>query len=286
MTRFFTPLGQGCCCALGVSPGRGDDRRDARRRRRPRCGRSRPGTCCSARSSSRVFVLTDSLDGVMARQAGRSGPVGRVPRLDARPVRRRRDLRRARPRGSPRAATTGSPRSSRSPASCSARSCRTRGRAPRGSGMTASGGIAERADRLVARARRHLRSSGVGAPTVVLTVVLALLALASAVTIVQRMSKVYRQAAQVTRVKVDVARPSRSRGRCAGKLPGPVLRGRSSTPPPTSRGCAARGGVQQLERNLARVRPELDARDAAPARPRWACARTCGTSARRSRWRR
>ena len=39
---------------------------------------------------------------------------------------------------------------------------------------------------------------GVGAPTVVLTVVLALLTLASAVTIVQRMSKVYRQAAQVT----------------------------------------------------------------------------------------
>ena len=34
-----------------------------------------------------------------------------------------------------------------------------------------------------------------GAPTVVLTIVLALLAVASAITIVQRMSKVYRQAA-------------------------------------------------------------------------------------------
>jgi len=66
-----------------------------------------------------------------------------------------------------------------------------------GLGMTASGGIAERADRL-ALVLVATFAVGVGAPTVVLTVVLGLLALASAVTIVQRMSKVHRQAVQVT----------------------------------------------------------------------------------------
>jgi CDP-diacylglycerol--glycerol-3-phosphate 3-phosphatidyltransferase len=62
-----------------------------------------------------------------------------------------------------------------------------------GLGMTASVGIAERADRLVA----VLAATGVvglGAPQVLLTVVLALLALASAVTVVQRVLTVRRQA--------------------------------------------------------------------------------------------
>ena len=39
---------------------------------------------------------------------------------------------------------------------------------------------------------------GIGVPVVLLTVVLGLLVVASAITVVQRMSKVYRQAAGVT----------------------------------------------------------------------------------------
>lgn len=59
--------------------------------------------------------------------------------------------------------------------------------------MTADVGIAERADRLVA----VLIATGVvglGAPEVVLAVVLALLALASLITVIQRMLEVRRQA--------------------------------------------------------------------------------------------
>ncbi|MFP5334257.1 MAG: phosphatidylinositol phosphate synthase [Actinomycetes bacterium] len=62
-----------------------------------------------------------------------------------------------------------------------------------GLGMTASVGLAERAERLVA----VLVATGLvgfGLPDVVLTVVLALLALASAVTVVQRVLVVRRQA--------------------------------------------------------------------------------------------
>ena len=62
-----------------------------------------------------------------------------------------------------------------------------------GLGMTANVGIAERADRLVV----VLVASavvGAGAPARVLTVVLGLLAVASAVTVVQRMATVHRQA--------------------------------------------------------------------------------------------
>lgn len=139
-----------------------------------------------------VFVLTDSLDGVMARQAGRSGPWGAF--LDS-TMDRFGD-------GAIFAGLVlwftagGDDRLT----AVLALVCLVlgsivpyaRARAE-GLGMTASGGIAERADRLllvlVATA-----VVGVGAPTVVLTVILALLALASAVTIVQRMSKVYRQA--------------------------------------------------------------------------------------------
>ena len=61
-----------------------------------------------------------------------------------------------------------------------------------GLGMTASVGIAERADRLLAVLVATLLV-GVGLPGVVLTVVLGLLALASAVTVVQRMVHVRRQ---------------------------------------------------------------------------------------------
>ena len=62
-----------------------------------------------------------------------------------------------------------------------------------GLGMTANVGIAERADRLVA-VLVTTGFVGLGLPDVVLTVVLALLAVASAVTVVQRMLEVRRQA--------------------------------------------------------------------------------------------
>lgn len=62
-----------------------------------------------------------------------------------------------------------------------------------GLGMTADVGIAERADRLVA-VLLATGLVGLGLPRVVLTVVLALLAVASLVTVVQRMLEVRRQA--------------------------------------------------------------------------------------------
>ena len=62
-----------------------------------------------------------------------------------------------------------------------------------GLGMTANVGIAERADRLVA-VLLATGLVGLGLPEVVLTVVLALLAVASLVTVVQRMLTVRRQA--------------------------------------------------------------------------------------------
>jgi len=143
-----------------------------------------------------VFVLTDSLDGVMARQAGRSGPWGAF--LDS-TMDRFGD-------GAIFAGLVlwftagGDDRLT----AILALVCLVLGSVvpyararAEGLGMTASGGIAERADRLVL----VLVATGVvgmGAPTVVLTIVLALLAVASAVTVVQRMSKVYRQASGVT----------------------------------------------------------------------------------------
>ncbi|WP_149204877.1 phosphatidylinositol phosphate synthase [Actinotalea subterranea] len=63
-----------------------------------------------------------------------------------------------------------------------------------GLGMTANVGIAERADRLAA-VLVATAAVGLGAPVAVLTVVLALLAVASAVTVVQRMATVRRQVA-------------------------------------------------------------------------------------------
>jgi CDP-diacylglycerol--glycerol-3-phosphate 3-phosphatidyltransferase len=62
-----------------------------------------------------------------------------------------------------------------------------------GLGMTANVGIAERADRLVA-VLLTTGLVGLGLPEIVLTVVLALLAVASLVTVVQRMVTVRRQA--------------------------------------------------------------------------------------------
>ncbi|GMA39663.1 hypothetical protein GCM10025883_17080 [Mobilicoccus caccae] len=63
-----------------------------------------------------------------------------------------------------------------------------------GLGLEAKGGIAERADRLVVVLVATGLTGLFGWPDMVLTVVLALLALASAVTVVQRMLAVRRQA--------------------------------------------------------------------------------------------
>ena len=192
MTRLFTPLSPGCCCGMGVSPGRRDDQRARSSSSRPLCGPSRPGHLLLGTLIITVFVLTDSLDGVMARQAGRSGPWGAF--LDS-TMDRFGD-------GAIFAGLVlwftagGDDRLT----AILALVCLVlgsivpyaRARAE-GLGMTASGGIAERADRLVL-VLVATAVVGMGAPTVVLTIVLALLAVASAITIVQRMSKVYRQA--------------------------------------------------------------------------------------------
>ena len=144
-----------------------------------------------------VFVLTDSLDGVMARQAGRSGPWGAF--LDS-TMDRFGD-------GAIFAGLVlwftgaGDDRTT----AVLALACLVlgsivpyaRARAE-GLGMTASGGIAERADRLLL----VLTATGLvgfGLPDVLLPIVLALLAVASAITIVQRISKVYRQSAGAAR---------------------------------------------------------------------------------------
>ena len=145
------------------------------------------------RSSSPLFVFSDTVDGVMARMSGRSGKWGAY--LDS-TLDRVGDAaifgglvlwyagaRRRLP------AWPGWPW----PASSSAASCPTPRRAPRGSGFTANVGIAERADRLVA-VLVVTGLVGLGLPEVVLTVVLALLAVASLVTVFQRMLAVRRQA--------------------------------------------------------------------------------------------
>lgn len=65
-----------------------------------------------------------------------------------------------------------------------------------GLGMTANVGIAERADRLVA-VLIATGLVGLGVPEVALTVVLSLLALASLITVIQRMLEVRRQAFEI-----------------------------------------------------------------------------------------
>lgn len=139
-----------------------------------------------------LFALTDSLDGVMARRAGRSGPWGAF--LDS-TLDRFAD-----------AAIFGGlvlwffGDGDDTLSAVLALACLilgsivpyARARAE-GLGMTASGGIAERADRLVL----VLVATGLvgfGVPDVVLTVVLGLLAVASAITVVQRMAMVHGQA--------------------------------------------------------------------------------------------
>jgi CDP-diacylglycerol--glycerol-3-phosphate 3-phosphatidyltransferase len=143
-----------------------------------------------------LLVLTDSLDGVMARRSGRSGDWGAF--LDS-----------TLDRFGDAAIFVGlvlwfTGEGDHRPTAVLAIACLVlgsivpyaRARAE-GLGMTAAVGIAERADRLTAVLVATLLV-GVGLPLGVLTAVLALLALASAVTVAQRMLTV-RQQARVAR---------------------------------------------------------------------------------------
>lgn len=143
-----------------------------------------------------VFTLTDSLDGVMARRSGRTGRWGAF--LDS-----------TLDRFADAAIFTGlllwyAGGGDDRAAAGAALACLVlgsfvpyaRARAE-GLGMTAAVGIAERAERLVA-VLVAVVLVGAGLPDVVMTVVLGLLAVASAVTVVQRMATVHRQAHEVT----------------------------------------------------------------------------------------
>ncbi|MCC2308366.1 phosphatidylinositol phosphate synthase [Cellulomonas chengniuliangii] len=138
-----------------------------------------------------AFALTDSLDGVMARRAGRSSSWGAF--LDS-TLDRLADA----------AIFSGLVlwffgRGDDALAGGLALACLVLGSVvpyararAEGLGMTASVGIAERADRLAA-VLTATALVGVGLPSVILTVVLGLLAVASAITVVQRMATVRAQ---------------------------------------------------------------------------------------------
>ncbi|MBU4215292.1 MAG: CDP-alcohol phosphatidyltransferase family protein [Actinobacteria bacterium] len=139
-----------------------------------------------------LMALTDSLDGVMARQSGRSGPWGAF--LDS-----------TLDRFADAAIFAGlvlwfAGAGDNHLAMVLALACLVlgsivpyaRARAE-GVGMTAAVGIAERADRLVV-VLVAVALVGLGVAPVVLTVALGLLAVASAVTVGQRIATVHRQA--------------------------------------------------------------------------------------------
>ena len=144
-----------------------------------------------------VFVLADSLDGVMARRSGRTGSWGAF--LDS-TLDRFAD-----------AAVFGGlvlwffGGGADHLAAELALACLVLGSVvpyararAEGLGMTASGGIAERADRLVV-VLVATAAVGAGLPSVLLTVVLGLLAVASAITVGQRMAAVRRQVREAGR---------------------------------------------------------------------------------------
>lgn len=139
-----------------------------------------------------LCVLTDSLDGVMARRSGRSSDWGAF--LDS-TLDRFGDA--AIFAGLLLWFTAGG---DHRPTAVLALACLVLGSVvpyararAEGLGMTAAVGIAERADRLLA-VLLATALVGAGLPRAVLTGVLGLLALASAVTVVQRMATVRRQA--------------------------------------------------------------------------------------------
>ena len=93
-TACLTPI------ARALAAARREPRRGHRWSARSACAPARWSSTRAASSSSgtvviTVFVFSDLIDGTMARMTGAVQPVGRVPRLDARPDRRRGDLRRA-----------------------------------------------------------------------------------------------------------------------------------------------------------------------------------------------
>ena len=139
-----------------------------------------------------VFVLSDTLDGIMARTAGRSGRWGAyldstLDRFGDSAVFGGLVVWFARGGESDLTAGLALP-------SLVLGSIVSYGKArAEGLGYTANVGIAERSDRLVA-VLVGAALVGLGVPLVFLQVVLGLLAVASLVTVVQRMSTVHRQA--------------------------------------------------------------------------------------------
>lgn len=138
-----------------------------------------------------LFVFSDLVDGIMAREAGASGPWGSF--LDS-------TLDRIQDAAIFLALSWWGFGAGQTPAvGVLAGVCLALGmlvsyaRAKAESlGLTASGGVAERAERLVLTLV-FAGLTGLGLPTVVLTTVLALLAVASLVTVLQRMAAVRRQ---------------------------------------------------------------------------------------------
>ncbi|GAA2032571.1 CDP-alcohol phosphatidyltransferase family protein [Pseudokineococcus marinus] len=144
-----------------------------------------------------AFVLSDTLDGVMARMTGRSGPWGAF--LDS-------TLDRVGDAAIFLGVALWFLGDGASPAAgVLALVCLVLGSVvsyakarAEGLGMTADVGIAARADRLVAVLAATF-FVGLGAPTLLLVVVLAVLAVLSAVTIGQRVATVRRQASALAR---------------------------------------------------------------------------------------
>ena len=142
-----------------------------------------------------VFALSDTLDGVMARLSGRSSKWGAyldstLDRVGDSAVFGGLVLWYAGDGGTPYLAAL-------------ALACLILGSVvsyskarAEGLGMTANVGIAERADRLVA-VLIATGLVGLGVPEVLLTAVLSLLALASLITVIQRMLEVRRQAFEI-----------------------------------------------------------------------------------------
>ncbi len=142
-----------------------------------------------------VFALSDTLDGVMARLSGRSSKWGAyldstLDRVGDSAVFGGLVLWYAGDGGTPYLAAL-------------ALACLILGSVvsyskarAEGLGMTANVGIAERADRLVA-VLIATGLVGLGVPEVLLSVVLSLLALASLITVIQRMLEVRRQAFEI-----------------------------------------------------------------------------------------
>jgi hypothetical protein len=225
----------------------------------------------------------------MARLSGRSGRLGRLPRLHPRPGRRRCDLR------WPGALFRRSP-GARTSWRGLALACLILGMVvsyakarAEGLGMTCNVGIAERADRLVAVLHRHrVHRTARPARGGYLGVVLALLALASLITVVQRMLEVRRPGpgGWADRLHSAVGRITALLSDRLGGLAGYRLGWRAvrrmperlayaDVRPGRRRGASPAAAAERMRSNYARVRPELD--DAATSTP--SCARACALPA-------